>query len=112
MTQYNSSFNGTYPFSDTAPQFSLAANVELTYTVPGTSVDLYRVEFSVPYNANIWIGYNATATSPTPATMSSSTRVELMRSGMARYVKGGDVLHFVSNAIVTDAGFSLLKLPH
>lgn len=111
MTKYSSNFNDSYPFSDVAPQFALAANVELTYTVPGTNEDSYRVEFAVPYNANIWVGYNVTATSPTPATMSSNTRVELIRSGMRRYVRGGDVLHFISNAIVTDAGFSLLKLP-
>jgi hypothetical protein len=111
MTLFNSSFNGAQPFSDLAPQFSLAANVELTFTVPGSSAVRYRIEFACPYNANIWIGYNVTATSPTPATMSSGTRVELMRSGMARFVKGGDVLHFTSNSIVTDAGMSLLQLP-
>lgn len=109
-TPYNSSFNETYPFSDTAPQFALAANTELTYTVPGTGKQKYQVQFSWPYNANVWVALNRTATSPTPATMSSDARCQLRPDKL--YVIGGDVLHFVSNGIVTDAGFSLLQIPN
>lgn len=113
MTKFNSNFLHALPFSDLTVQFALAANTELTYTVPGDNSIAYRCEFAFPYNANVWVGYNITATSPTAGTLTEANRVELRPGAYngARYVRGGDVLHFVSNATVTDAGFSLLQLP-
>jgi|SRR6185503_16130323 len=112
MTTYNSAFEGAFPFSDQTVQVALAANTELTYTVPGDNSMQYRADFSVPYNANIWIGYNITVTQPTPATATTTNRVErISNENYVRYVRGGDVLHFISNALVTDIGISLLRLP-
>ncbi len=109
MTKYNSSFNDTYPFSDTTGQFALAANTELTYTVPGEAKNIYRAQFSWNFDSNVWVRINGTAVVPTPGTMTSDSQCE--RCPERKYVKGGDVIHFISNATVTDAGFSLLQLP-
>lgn len=108
MTKFSVNYHETYPFSDLSPQFSLAANTPLTYTVPGDSSMQYQASFSWPSNANVWVALNSTATSPTPGTMSPSTRCE--RNPDKRYVRGGDILSFISNAIVTDAGFRIISI--
>jgi hypothetical protein len=110
MTTYNEAYDGCFPFSDTTAQLALAAATALSYTVPGDSSMLYRCEFSWPYNANVWVGYNITATSPGAGTISPNRNIELRPA--VRYVKGGDVLSFISDSIVTDAGLSLLQLPN
>lgn len=108
-TPYSTAYNGAYPFTDVAPQFALAIATELTYTVPGTSATRYRVEFTFPYNASVWVAINATATVPTAGTMSSNSRVQL--NPKARFVQGGDVIHFISTLAVADAGMTLLQIP-
>lgn len=107
-TPYQNAYNNTVPFSDTSPTVALAANTEITYTVPGDSSQRYRVNFSWSYNANVWVAVNTTVTVPTPGTINSSSTQEYRpgADGSARYVKGGDVLHFISDAIIT-GGFSL-----
>lgn len=110
MTMYNSSFSGAFPFSDQAYQIALAANTELTQMIPGTSANTYRVTFSWAYNANVWVGYNKTAAVPTGGTIAATPNLELRPAVM--YVRGGDVLHFISGSIVSDSGFSLLQLPN
>lgn len=109
MTYYNSGYEQCFPFSDEAPQYALAASTALTYTVPGTANERFRVSFSYPYNANVYVAINATATLPAIATMNSSSRSEFRPT--VRYVKGGDTLSFISTSTVTDGGFSLLRLP-
>ena len=108
-TPFNSSYNDTTPFSDTTSQFALAANVALPYTVPGDSSMSYRIEFSWAYNANVYVGYRVAATVPTAGTLTSNNNIEFRPK--LKYVKGGDILSFISNTIVTDGGFSLLRLP-
>ena len=111
MTMFNTNFNGTLPFSDLTVQIALAASTALSYTVPGDDAVLYRAEFTWPLNANVYVGYNTTATiAPAGAvTTSSNSSIEL-RPGV-RYVRGGDVLSFISDALVSSAGLSLLQLP-
>ena len=109
-TPYNSAYKGTTPFSNTAEQFALAANVALTYTVPGDGNNKYRIKFSWLYNSAVWVGYNVSATSPSAGTIASSPNVELRPD--EKYVIGGDVLSFISNSLVTDAGFYLLAIPN
>ena len=109
MTSFNTGFLDTTPFSNLTAQFGLNAGTALPYTVPGTSATSYRATFSWPYNANVWVGYNVTATTPTENTMSSTANMELRPD--FRYVRGGDVLSFISIGAVTDAGISLLTLP-
>ncbi len=112
MTKYNSNFEECFPFSDQTAEIALAAATALPYTIPGANTDQYRCEFSVPYNANVWVGYNITATFPAPATTASTNRIErINNTKYVRYVRGGDVLSFISDAIVTNVGLSLLQLP-
>lgn len=108
-TPFRESFGECTPFSNTTAQFGLTAATALSYTVPGQSDQKFRCEFSWPYNANVWVGYNVTATSPTENTMSSNANIELRP--IARYVNGGDVLSFISISAVTDAGLRLLAIP-
>lgn len=108
-TPYNNAFAGTEPFSDTTAQLALAAATALTYTVPGTAINKYKIIFSWPYNANVWVGYNVTATSPSAGAIAANHNIELRP--VERFVKGGDVLSFISIAVVTDAGLKLLSIP-
>ena len=110
MTKYNSARNDTKPFSDQCVQLALAATTALTYTIPGTSANAYQATFSWPYNANVWVGYNKTATLPSAGTIAAVSQIELRPD--KRYVRGGDVLSFISTAVVTDAGLELLSLPN
>ena len=109
MTKYNTLYNGTTPFSDTAPQFSLLAGTALTYTVPGNSSQKYRVKFSWPYDGNVWVAINNPARLPIPGFMTSNS-VSTLRPDV-KYASGGDVLSFISTNAVLDAGFELLELP-
>lgn len=115
MTTYNANFERTFPWSDLNVQIALAANTAITYTVPGNSSMEYRAIFSYAYDSNIWVGYNTTAVVPIAgaATVTSNSKIELNpgKYGDARYVRGGDVLSFISGSIVSNAGMSLLQLP-
>lgn len=114
MTTYNKSYQDTFPFSDTTAQFGLSSAMALSYTVPGTKNITYRAQFSFPESANVWVGYNVTATLPTENTMTSNSNIELnpgKYDGYGRYIRGGDVLSFISTLAITDVGISLLKIP-
>lgn len=109
-TVYSSNFDGTLPFSDTTAQINLATNTEQTYTVPGTNSQKYRATFGFSANANVYIGLNVTAASPSSGTKTTTNNLEF-RPG-ARYVKGGDILHAVSpDTAGAYIGISLLAIP-
>lgn len=109
-TNYNSNFDVTIPFSDTCVQVSLAANVEQTYTVPGEASQKYQAIFGYAATANVYVGYNVTAASPAGGTNNTTGNIECRPD--KRYVKGGDVLHFVSpDAGGAYIGMSLRALP-
>lgn len=108
MTKYNMSNGASIPFSDLTVQISLDANTVLTYTVPGENSISYRALFAWNENDNVWVGYRVTATVPSAGIITQQNGIE--RNPNIRFVRGGDVLSFISRAIVTDAGFSLLQL--
>jgi hypothetical protein len=108
MTDFNTSSLNCLPFSNQTAQLALAANTALTYTVPGNSSMSYRCEFSWAYNANVYVGYNVSATVPSAGTLTSNSAIELRPT--IRFVRGGDVLSFISSSIVSDASFSLLRV--
>lgn len=111
MTGYNSNFDGTKPFSDVCAQINMAANVEETYTVPGTAAQRYRAKFEFASNANVYVGLNVTATSPAAGTTTDTANIEF-RPSEPKYVKGGDVIHVVSpDAAGAYVGISLLAVP-
>lgn len=112
MTTYNMSFNQTEPFSDLTVQIALATSTVLSYTVPGTSANSYRADFSIPYDASVWIGYNIIPILPSAGVVTPLNRVErINNTKYARYVRGGDILYFISELIVDDMGISFLSLP-
>ena len=109
MTIYNSQYQNCFPFSDKAPSVALAANTPLSYTVPGAATTKYRAEFHFNYTSNVYIALNSTAAVPTAGTISASS-VSTYRPNV-RYVKGGDVLSFVTSDTTAQFGFDLLVLP-
>ncbi len=108
-TPYNTNFNNTFPFSDTGMDTILAASTALPWTVPGTSNEIYRATFGCSSNAEIWVKLNGTAVIPVSNTITATYNQEFVVAGMARYVKGGDTLSFISSA-TPHIGVSLLKV--
>lgn len=111
MTKFSTNFLETLPFSDHAVQVGLAANTALPYTIPGTDAAQYRCEFSYAYDANVWVGYNTTAVVPVAGTVTTSSNSSIVLRPKIKYVRGGDVLSFISGSIVSNMGFELLLLP-
>ena len=111
MTMYNDNFAHTHPFSDTTSRMNLATGVAQTYTVPGTNDQKYRAEFRTASTSNVYIGYNSAPTAPVSGAQVNNGNVEYLPMS-ARYVKGGDVLSFISgDATGAQVGVSLLQLP-
>jgi len=108
---FNSNYLGATPFSDQTVQVALAANTALPYTIPGTSADQYRCEFSYTYDANIWVGFNTTAVVAPAGAVTTSSNVSITLNPKVKYVRGGDVLSFISGSIVSNMGIELLQLP-
>lgn len=102
MTLFNTQFDVTEPFTNQSVQFGLTANVQLAYTVPGTSMVTYTASFKFPYDANVWVGFNKDASTPTENV--SNSVPEMAMNPKEKLVRGGDVLNFLSNANVTDCG--------
>lgn len=110
VTTYNSSYDEMYPFSNTAPSVNLTQNSPLSYTVPGTAADSYRIEFHYADNSNVYIANGSTAAAPTSGTVSTAS-VSSYRP-KARLVHGADVLSFVTpDSGGAYFGFDLLLLP-
>lgn len=106
MTQYQSLYLGTTPFSDTSVSINLVAATVATYTVPGTPQQKYRAKFSWGSGANVYVGLNTIPVASTSGAVTSMPNVEFLPD--LKYVKGGDVLSFLSTSAVTDSGLSLL----
>jgi hypothetical protein len=107
-TPYQMNFSECFPFSDTGVEILLAAGTAITWTVPGTEKNGYRALFGCSSNAEIWVSLNGTAVVPTNNTATATNNQEFVVPGMARYVKGGDVLSFVSTG-TPQIGVSLLQ---
>lgn len=114
MSDYNSNFDLTIPFSDTCAQVSMsAANVVETYTVPGATNILYAARFGYTQGSNVYVRLNAAPTAPPAGTTTTEAYSEFRpgADGTQRYVKGGDVLQFVTPDASAYVGVSLRKLP-
>ncbi len=107
--QYNCNFDGTMPFSDVAVQFSMTANVEQTYTIPGTAVTKYQALFGYNSTSNVWVCLNGAVTIPAADTSGTVQYCELRPE--KRYVQGGDVVHIKSADATASVGLSLRQLP-
>lgn len=111
MTKFSTNYLECLPFSDQTVQVALAANAALPYTIPGDNSMQYRCEFSYASDANVWVGYNTTAVVPVAAAVTTSSNSSLALNPKIKYVRGGDVLSFISGSIVSNMGFELLLLP-
>lgn len=109
-TEFNQNYKDCFPFSDTTVNAILAANTALPFTVPGASNIIYRAHFSVSSSADVWVRNNGTAAVPTSNTAATTSYQERIDVNFNRYVKGGDVLSFISTG-TPQIGISLLQLP-
>lgn len=106
--QYNSNYNETMPFSDTAIQVNCAANTDETVTVPGSPTQQYQAYFEYIQDSNVFICLNAVPTIPASGTVGVQPYNEFRPK--KRYVKGGDVLHFITPDASAYIGVSLRQL--
>lgn len=110
MTNYIDNFDHAKPFSDTCGQVALATNVAQSYTVPGTNSQKYRLKLEFNASANVYVGYNITALAPSAGTNTTTNNMEF-RPSEPKFVKGGDVLSFVTPDTSAYVGVSLLAIP-
>lgn len=111
--QYNSNFDLTIPFSDVCVQVAAQANVEETFTVPGTAVNKYSARFSYISTSNVFVRINGVPTIPPGGTVGTQQYNEFRPGddGSQRYVQGGDVIHFITPDASAYVGVSLRALP-
>jgi hypothetical protein len=107
---YGSSFDITIPFSDTDAQLTLSATDVLTYTVPGIATQKYTVLFSYNATENVYVGLNVTPAVPMANSITTVSFVEFRPD--KRYVKGGDVLSFITPDTTVYMGISLRGIPN
>jgi hypothetical protein len=108
-TQYNINHERCRPFSDTCMNALLAASTALTYTVPGSESITYRAEFSCSSTADVWVCNNGTAQVPTSNTAATTRYQERIDGNTILFVRGGDVLSFISTG-TPQVGVSLLQI--
>jgi hypothetical protein len=110
---YNSNYDRTIPFSDVCAQVALSARVEQTYTVPGTSTNHYTVKFSYISTSNVFVCLNATPTIPVGDSVGTQQYNEFRPGddGSNRYVRGGDVIHFITPDTAAYVGVRLMSIP-
>jgi hypothetical protein len=104
MTRDINSYNGFgLPFSTDKWSTTLLDGVEQTVTVPKSPYsDCPNVlaVFSFAPGSSIWVANNETATVPGGSFASTSSEL----NPAARSVKGGDVLHFITNDASDELG--------
>lgn len=106
---YNSNYDGTIPFSDTAIQVACGTSVAESWTVPGVSTMQYQALFEYISTSNVFVRLNSAPTVPASGTVGEQPYSEFRPH--KRYVKGGDVLHFITPDVAgAYIGVTLRKL--
>lgn len=105
---YNANYIETMPFSDTCVQVNCGANVEQTFTVPGTPEQQFQAYFEYTQGSNVFICKNATPVIPAIGAVGTQQYNEFKPK--KRYVRGGDVLHFITPDTNAYIGMSLRQL--
>jgi hypothetical protein len=105
---YNSNYNETMPFSDTAAQVACTVSSERTWTVPGTNTQQFQAYFEYTQSSNVFVCLNATPVVPAGGSVGTQPYNEFKPK--KRYVRGGDVLHFITPDAVAYIGVSLRQL--
>lgn len=106
---WNANFIETLPFSDTAAQIGCSVNSEQTWTVPGNQTQQYQAYMEYASNSNVYVCKNATPIIPSPGSVGTQPYNEFKPK--KRYVRGGDVLHFITPDAVAYIGVSLRQIP-
>lgn len=106
--KYNANYIETMPFSDTCAQINCAANVGESFTVPGTPEQQYQAYFEYICTSNVFVCKNAVPTIPASGTVGTQQYNEFKPK--KRYVRGGDVIHFITPDTVAYIGVSLRQL--
>jgi hypothetical protein len=111
-TPYNSNYDMTIPFSDGCAQIALAANAAQSYTVPGTANINYSVRFTYTYNSNVFVCLNTTPTVPAGGSVGTQQYNEFRpgSDSTQRYVKGGDVIYFITPDTTAYLGIRLMSV--
>lgn len=109
---YNSNYDLTIPFSDVSYQVALGANTDESFIVPGTSAVNYSMRLNYNETSNVFVCVNATPVIPTSGTIGTQAYNEYRagNDGSQRYVKGGDVVHFITPDTIAYVGVSLRQL--
>lgn len=105
---YNANYIETMPFSDTCAQIHLATNVAVSYTVPGATNVQYQAYFEYASNSNVFVRYNQSPTIPSSGTVAQEQYNEYKPK--KRYVRGGDVLYFITPDSAAYMGVSLRQI--
>ena len=95
-TRYTRNFIDTMPFSNTCVDMQLVATTALSYTVPGTSKQLFRASFRCDTGETVWVALNGTAVLPTSGVATAVSNQEFIPLFEPKFVKGGDTLSFIS----------------
>lgn len=106
--KYNANYLETMPFSDVCLQLNLATGVPQSWTVPGTSDQYFQAYFEYASNSNIFVRNNGTASAPGGGAQTTQQYNEFKPE--KRYVRGGDVLSFVTPDAVAYMGVSLRQI--
>ncbi len=105
---YYNNYLDTTNFSDTTYPIALTTGSEVTMTVPGGPENQFQALFSWTCTSSVFVGYNATAAVPAANTAASVPNVEF--KPWKRFVKGGDVLHFITSDATAYGGVSFRAL--
>lgn len=109
MTRDVNGYNGFgLPFSINNDSATLAQNTDTTLTVPSFSGH-YIAIFAYEQGATVWVSLNATATTPAGNTFASTNS---QMNPTARYVKAGDVLHFITGDTTAQVSVSFYAIPN
>ena len=95
------------PFSIDKYNATITTNTDTTVTVPSYSPH-YVAIFTFQSGSGVWVANNATAAKPVGSTFAATTS-EL--NPVARYVKAGDVLHFLTGDTSAMVGVVFYALP-
>lgn len=106
--QWNANYIETLPFSDTCFQIHALANAEVSFTVPGTDTQQYQAYFEYASNSNVFVCKNAVPVIPAGGVVGTQSYNEF--KPIKRYVRGGDVIHFITPDTAAYVGVSLRQL--
>lgn len=109
--QFNSNFDETTPFSDVSYPIHLTANNVQTITIPGTDTTQYSALFAISVTSNVYVRLNAVPIVPPANSAALQPYAQRVIDGQKHFVRGGDVLQFITPDAVAYCSVSLMQLP-